>query len=91
MIGLSQSPVVQAAIPALLTFYGGFVTYLFTKDNFKDDASKYTTVCSMIAVSFFLMYGVEVGSAEKNEALKSKRQFDLYYFEQEEAIKHKYK
>src|SRR5215467_1359802 len=31
LIGLSQSPVVSATIPALMGFYGGFVTYLFAK------------------------------------------------------------
>lgn len=91
MIGLSQSPVVQAAIPALLTFYGAFVTYLFAKDAFRDETTKYATVYSIIAVSFFLMYGIEVGSSEKNQAVKSRREFDLYYFEREEAIKQKYK
>lgn len=91
MIGLSQSPVVQVAIPAMMTFYGGFITYLFAKDSFKSDSGKYGTIFSVIAVSVFLIFGIEIGAEEKNNALEIKRKFDLHYFEQEEAIKKKYR
>lgn len=90
LIGLSQSPVVQAAIPALLTFYGGFITYLFAKESVKSEA-KTAIILSVIAVSFFLIYGVEIGSLEKNKALESAKKFELYYFEKEEQIKKKYR
>lgn len=91
MIGLSQSPVVQVAIPAFLTFYGGFVTYLFAKDAFKDDETRYAIMFSVMAVSVFLMLWIEVGGKEKNFAIESRAKFDLHYFELQEKIKKKYR
>jgi hypothetical protein len=90
LVGLSQSPVVNVTIPALFTFYGGFITYLFAKDSFKDDEGKLATILSAIAVSCFLIYGVELGSKEKNAAIKSAKEFDLRYLEEELKIKHEY-
>jgi hypothetical protein len=90
LVGLSQSPVVHVTIPGLLTFYGGFITFLFAKDSFKDEEGKLSTLLSAIAVSCFLIYGVELGAAEKNAAVKSAKEFELKYFELQEAIKHKY-
>jgi hypothetical protein len=90
LVGLSQSPVVHATIPALLTFYGGFITFLFAKDSFKDEEGKLAVLLSAIVVSCFLIYGVELGSNEKNAAIKSAKEFELKYFELQEAIKHKY-
>lgn len=90
LIGLSQSPVVNVTIPALLTFYGGFITYLLAKDNFKDEEGKLATILSAIAVSCFLIYGVELGAIEKNAAVKSSKEFELRFFEEQEKIKQKY-
>ncbi|WP_325538411.1 hypothetical protein [Chitinophaga sp.] len=90
LVGLSQSPVVHVTIPALLTFYGGFITFLFAKDSFKDEEGKLSVLLSAIMVSCFLIYGVELGSIEKNAAIKSAKAFELKYFELQEAIKHKY-
>ncbi|MBL7743879.1 MAG: hypothetical protein JNN00_10440, partial [Chitinophagaceae bacterium] len=87
LVGLSQSPVVNVTIPALFTFYGGFITYLFAKDSFKDDEGKLTTILSAIAVSCFLIYGVELGSREKNAAIRSAKDFDLKYLQEELKIK----
>ena len=91
LIGLSQSPVVHVAIPALLTFYGGFLTYLFAKDSFKDEKAKKAIIISVMSVSFFLVYGVEVGSLEKSRAMESAKKFEMYYLEKEEQIKKKYR
>lgn len=91
LVGLSLSPVVEVVIPALLTFYGGFLTYLFSRDSVKDTKKYSGIIISAMAVSFFLIYGVEIGSAERNAAIKSQKEFNLYYLEQEEAIKKKYK
>jgi hypothetical protein len=91
LIGLSQSPVVHVAVPSLLTFYGGFLTYLFAKDSFKNEKAKTAIIISVMSVSFFLVYGVEVGSLEKSRALESAKKFEMYYFEKEEQIKKKYR
>lgn len=91
LVGFSMSPVVHVVIPALLTFYGGFLTYLFSKDSSKDPKQYIGILLSAMAVSFFLIYGIEIGSAERNEATKSQKEFDLYYLEKQEAIKQKYK
>lgn len=90
LVGLSQSPVVHVTIPALFTFYGGFITFLFARDSFKDEEGKLGVLLSAVAVSCFLIYGVELGSNEKNAAIKSAKEFELKYFEQQEAIKYKY-
>ena len=90
LIGLSQSPVVQVAIPGLLTFYGGFITFLFAKDSFKDEEAKLATILSAIAVSCFLIYGVELGAIEKNAAVKSAKEFDLDFLDKQDSIKAKY-
>jgi hypothetical protein len=91
LVGFSISPVVHVVIPALLTFYGGFLTYLFSTDAFKDSKRYIGILLSAMAVSFFLIYGVEIGSTERNAATKSQKEFDLYYLEKEEAIKKKYR
>jgi hypothetical protein len=91
LVGFSVSPVVHVVIPALLTFYGGFLTYIFSKDSPNDSRKYISILLSAIAVSIFLIYGVEVGSKERNEAAKSQKEFDLYYMEKEEAIKQKYR
>lgn len=90
LVGLSQSPVVHVTVPALFTFYGGFITYLFAKDSFKDDEGKLATILSAIAVSCFLIYGVELGAREKNVAFKSGKEFDLQYLEEELRIKQQF-
>lgn len=90
LVGLSQSPVVNVTIPALFTFYGGFITYLFAKDSFKDDEGKLTTILSAISVSCFLIYGVELGSREKNAAIRSAKEFELKYLQEELKIKKEY-
>lgn len=91
LVGFSLSPVVHVVIPALLTFYWGFLTYLFAKDSAKDKKQYVGILLSAMAVSFFLIYGIEIGSTERNDAVKSQKEFDMYYLEKEEAIKHKYK
>jgi len=90
LVGFSISPVVQVVIPAILTFYGGFLTYLFSKDSIGDKKRYIGILLSAMAVSFFLIYGVEVGSKERNAATKSQKEFDLYYMEKEAAIRKKY-
>jgi hypothetical protein len=91
LVGYSLSPVVHVVIPALLTFYGGFLTYLFSKDSFQDSKRFIGILLSALGVSFFLMYGIEIGTNERYAATEAQKKFDLYYLDQEEAIKKKYK
>ena len=91
LVGLSQSAVVHVTIPALLTFYGGFLTYLFAKDSFTTEIARKTILISAIAVSVFLIYGVEIGAAEKSHAIKTQRENDMYFLDKEEAIKKRYR
>ncbi|MBL7744680.1 MAG: hypothetical protein JNN00_14510, partial [Chitinophagaceae bacterium] len=49
-----------------------------------------TTILSAIAVSCFLIYGVELGSREKNAAIRSAKDFDLKYLQEELKIKKEY-
>ena len=89
LVGFSISPVVQVVIPALLTFYGGFLTYLFSKDSSKNPGQYIGVLFAAMAVSFFLIYGVEIGTTERNAAIKNQKEFDLYYLEKEQAIRKK--
>lgn len=91
LIGLSQSPVANVAITGLLSFYGGFVTFLFAKDSFKNEHDKIAVLVSAILVSVFLIYGVEIGSREKSVAEKSQKEIELIYLDKQEMIKKKYK
>jgi hypothetical protein len=91
LVGLSLSPVVQVVIPALLTFYGGFLTYLLSKDAFVDSKKLITILLSAMAVSFFLIYGVEIGSIERSAATKVQNESDLKFLDKEDSIKFKYR
>jgi hypothetical protein len=91
LIGLSQSPVVGATIPALLTFYGGFLTYLFAKDLFKNEAARNAVVVSVIAVSIFVIYGVEIGVERRKLTDKDQKFNELYFLDRQEEIKKKYR
>lgn len=91
LVGMSLSPVVQVVIPALLTFYGGFLTYIISKESMLDKQRYISVLLSAIAISFFLIYGVEIGSAERNIATKNSKDIELYYLEKQEAIKKKYR
>lgn len=91
LIGLSQSPVVGATIPALLTFYGGFLTYLFAKDEFKKTSARNAIVISVIAVSVFVIYGIESGVAQRAITDKIQKHNELYYLDRQEEIKKKYR
>ncbi len=91
LVGFSISPVVQAVVPALLTFYGGFLTYLTSKDSGMDRRKYISMLLAAMAVSFFLIYGVEVGTEERNAATKVTKDTELYYLDKEEAIKKKYR
>ncbi len=91
LVGLSLSPVVQVVIPALLTFYGGFLTYLLSKDAFANSKKLITILLSAMAVSFFLIYGVEIGSVERDDATKIQKESDLKYLNKEDSIKYKYR
>ena len=91
LVGFSISPVVQVVIPALLTFYGGFLTYLTSKDSGIDRRQYISVLLSAMAVSFFLIYGVEIGNTERNAATKGIKDTELYFLEKQEAIKKKYR
>ncbi len=91
LIGLSQSPVVGVAIPALLTFYSGFLTFFLAKDIFRNQEIKTLILVSITFNAIFMMYGLELGTREKNTAVTSAKNFDLYYLEKQLEIQKKYK
>ncbi len=87
LVGMSLSPVVQVVIPELLTFYGGFLTYIIAKESIAERQRYISVLLSAMAISFFLIYGIEIGSAERDIATKNSKDMDLYYMEKQEAIK----
>lgn len=55
------------------------------------DRQRYISVLlSAMAISFFLMYGVEIGSGQRDDATKINKEMDLYYLNKEDSIKYKY-
>ena len=91
LVGFSISPVVQVVIPALLTFYGGFLTYIISKESIVDQQRYISVLLSAMAISFFLIYGIEIGTAERNKAVANNKEMDLRYLQKEEAIKKQYR
>lgn len=64
LTGWSSSPVVGVVIPALLTFYGGMVSYAFIfkkSDTNKNDGL--IMACSLISISLFLIVGTDYGTS----------------------------
>ena len=62
LIGLSISPVIGVVIPALLTFFGGFITYAFVFGNKKEEDG-YIMIIILFTVSFFLILGSDYGAS----------------------------
>lgn len=69
LIGLSKSPVVGVVIPALLTFFGGFVTYsfIFAQKKYEDG---YVMIVILLCVSFSLILGVDYGTSIRLNHIK---------------------
>lgn len=68
MTGLSMSPVIGVVIPALLTLYGGILSYAFLFG--KKESEKRNGVIlagALVSTSFFLMLGADYGAAQRNE------------------------
>lgn len=93
LIGLSLSPVIGVVIPALLTFFGGFITYSFVfKNNSRKDG--YVMLLILFSISLFLIIGVDYGSknriAHENEAREEeeirKKNYDIFKYNLEHEI-----
>jgi hypothetical protein len=62
LIGLSLSPVIGVVIPALLTFFGGFMTYIFVFGK-KAIEDGYVMMTIAITLSFFLILGSDYSAS----------------------------
>ncbi len=84
LIGLSLTSVIGIVIPALLTFFGGFLTYVFVLGN-KKALDGYIMVIILSSISFFMIVGVDYGSAMRIEFVEQeqdriehrKREFEI--------------
>jgi hypothetical protein len=87
--GLSISPVVGVLIPALLTFFGGVLSYAFlfgkSQNSFENTL---TLIIIVISVSFSLILGVDYGSSQRSKVeflmkeneLERKKNFEEFIF-----------
>jgi len=87
LTGLSVNPVVHAVIPALLTFLTGITAYLFIKKDF-DPANRRMAVTSLVFITLFLVYGLEVGSKIRAMSELENRRIEQIY--QKDLEKYKY-
>ncbi len=87
LIGSSVSPVIGVIIPALLTFFGGFVTYVFIfKGNSLNDGYAVATIIS--SLSFFLILGADYAASMRVRYEKELRLFDENQKRQFEVFKY---
>jgi hypothetical protein len=82
--GLSLSPVVGTIIPAFLTFLGGFITYLFTKENGISHFNRLIAIVCLIVVPPSLLLGGLYGIHERK---KYEETLELRALAKEKAIK----
>ena len=61
-MGLSNSPIVETIIPAILTFAGAFVSFLLIKSNQEVKRnSQFIAALGLIFLSYFIIKGLEKG------------------------------
>ncbi len=87
LTGLSVNPVVHSVIPALLTFLTGLTAYIFIKKDF-DLTNRKMAVSSLIFITIFLVYGLEVGSKIRIKSELENRRIEHIY--QQDMEKYKY-
>jgi hypothetical protein len=86
LIGLSLSPVIGVVIPALLTFFGGFTTYIFVFGK-KTPEEGYLMSLIIISLSLFLILGSDYGAAIRNKYTNNKDEYDYKMKERFEEFK----
>jgi hypothetical protein len=93
-IGLSESPVIGVIIPALLTFIGGFMLYVFVFTDKSKVQDGFVLLIIMISLCFFLMIGsdyactVRVNYDAKLQDYLYNQKKDFEYFKSELAKGH---
>ena len=87
LTGLSVNPVVHAVIPALLSFLTGLTAYIFIKKDFELSNRKIAAT-SLIFITLFLVYGLEVGSKIRIKSELENRRIEHIY--QKDLEKYKY-
>lgn len=87
LVGLSRTPVVDVTIPAILTFLGGFITYIFVNKKFHIENRKLISII-LIMTSFFLIFGVEIGAEHRFKTEEYLREREEWAQERVIQIKH---
>ena len=90
LTGLSINPVVHAVIPALLTFLTGLTAYIFIKKDF-EQANRKIAVSSLVFITLFLVYGLEVGSKIRAKSEMESRRIEQIFQKDLEKYKHELK
>lgn len=92
LTGWSSSPVVGVVIPALLTFYGGMVSYSFLFK--KEKSSQLNSIVlsgSLISISFFLIIGTDYGTSIRVKAERNNTIIEMQDKMKYETFKHNLK
>ncbi len=90
LTGLSVNPVVHSVIPALLTFLTGLTAYIFIKKDF-ELANRKMAVSSLIFITIFLVYGLEVGSKIRIKSELENRRIEHIYKKDMEKYRYELK
>jgi len=90
LVGLSRTPVVDVAIPALLTFIGGLVTYIFLNKEFNESNKNIVTLI-LVILPIFLIFGVEIGAEHRFETEEYLRDREEWINERIIDLEHKNK
>jgi hypothetical protein len=90
LVGFTTSPIAQFIIPALLTFLGGFVTILLSKEKATQTSDR-TVAAALLVIPFFLVFGLEIGAAERDKATRITKLKELHYLELELKLRKLYK
>jgi hypothetical protein len=75
LVGQSLAPVVGVVIPALLTFLGGFMAYVFIFGR-KRVFDGYTMIIILVSISLFLIVGADYGAAMRTEFTQQEQDFE---------------
>jgi len=88
LIGLSESPVIGLIIPALLTFFGGFIIYAFVFASKKKIEDGYVLLLILLSVSFFLMLGSDYGGSARCDYDAKESEYEYAQKKDFELFKH---
>ena len=77
-VGFSSSPVINVIIPALLSFIGGFITFLFISPKVNSISNRIGAGMFLSVLSITVIYGTEIGINSRLKAEDEKIWQDIF-------------